>query len=80
MFSNDKGKKIVCGEVRVFSANLDCEQPLFFFRFSKGSVRACARNEGDTRETRAAAFSHARGHLCVSGVLLDGPRKKRDCS
>ena len=26
------------------------------------------------------AFSHARGHLRVSGVLLDGPRKKRDCS
>ena len=26
------------------------------------------------------AFSHARGHLRVSDVLLDGPRKKRDCS
>ena len=26
------------------------------------------------------AFGHARGHLRVSGVLLDGPRKKRDCS
>ena len=26
------------------------------------------------------AFSHARGHLRVSGVLLDGQRKKRDCS
>ena len=26
------------------------------------------------------AFSHARGHLRVSGDLLDGPRKKRDCS
>ena len=26
------------------------------------------------------AFSHARGHLRVPGVLLDGPRKKRDCS
>ena len=23
-------------------------------------------------------FSHARGHLRVSGVLLDGPRKNRD--
>ena len=26
------------------------------------------------------AFNHERGHLRVSGVLLDGPRKKRDCS
>ena len=26
------------------------------------------------------AFSQARGHLRVSGVLLDGPIKKRDCS
>ena len=26
------------------------------------------------------AFSHARRHLRVSGVLLDGPRIKRDCS
>ena len=50
----------------------DCERSLFFFRFSKGSARACERG------TRA--FSHARGHLRVSGVLLDGPRKKRDCS
>ena len=43
------------------------------------------RPSRETRETRAAArlsrsFSHARGHLRVSGVLLDGPRKKRDCS
>ena len=26
------------------------------------------------------AFSHARGHLRVAGVLLDGPGKKIDCS
>ena len=44
------------------------------------------RRSRETRETRAAArlpsraFSHARGHLRVSGVLLDGPRKKRDFS
>ena len=25
-------------------------------------------------------FSHTRGHLLVSVVLLDGPRRKRDCS
>ena len=35
---------------------LDCEQSLFFFRFSEAK--------------------RAR----VSGVLLDGPREKRDCS
>ena len=50
--------------------SVDCDQSLFFFRFSKGSARARER----------CAFSHARGHLRVSGVLLDGPRKKRDCS
>ena len=26
------------------------------------------------------AFSHARGHFRVAHVLLDGLRKKRDCS
>ena len=67
------------------SPTLDCDQSLFFFRFSKGSAR--------TRECWAAlaarcekggplpscAFSHARGHLRVLGVLLDGPRKMGDC-
>ena len=54
------------------------------------------RRSRETRETRAAAreekiisfvvpflshaFSHARGHLRVSDVLLDRPRKKRGCS
>ena len=54
------------------------------------------RRSQETREARAAAreekrvsfvvplpshaFSHARGHLRVSGVFLDGPRKKRGCS
>ena len=50
------------------------------------------RRSRKTRETRAAAreevvvplpsraFSHARGHLRVLDVLLDGPRKKRDYS
>ena len=67
---------------------LDCEQFLFFFRFSKGSARAQALSvEAARREKRgrqvplpSRAFSHARGHLRVSGVLLDGRRKKRDCS
>ena len=57
----------------VFSnnSNLDCDQSFFFFRFSKGSAR---------ERVQSRAFSHARGHLRVSRVLLDGPRKKRDCS
>ena len=38
-----------------------------------------ARNEGG-RPLQSRAFSHARGHLRVSHGLLDGPRKKRDCS
>ena len=30
--------------------------------------------------SRLATLSNPRGHLCVSNVLLDGPREKRDCS
>ena len=59
MFSNDlciyKKEKIVCGEARVFSDKLDCEQPLFSFRFSKGSARARERaldGEAARREKR----------------------------
>ena len=59
IFVYTKRKKIVCGEVRVFSDNLDCEQPLFSFRFSKGSARTRALDgeaaRRETRETRAAA-------------------------
>ena len=75
---------------------VDCEQPLFFFRFSKRSARArafsgeAARSEKRGRQPGkkkqsisfvvplpSRAFSHARGHFYVSGVLVDGPRKKR---
>ena len=53
---------------------LDCEQSLFFLRFSMGSARARERRSRETRETRAAiwaplqarAISLARGHLRVS--------------
>ena len=41
------------------------------------------RRSLETREKRALpsrAFGHARGHLRVSRVLLDGPRIKGDCS
>ena len=53
-------------------------------------TRAAAREEKKERVSPgrlsfvvplpSRAFSHARGHLRVSGVFLDGPRKKRDCS
>ena len=69
---------------------IDCEQSLLFFRFGKGSARARERWAVKLRDARrekqgrqplpSRTFSHARGHLRVSGVLLDGPRKKRDCS
>ena len=36
-----------------------------------------ARREKRGRPLLSRAFSHARGHLLVSGVLLDGPRKER---
>ena len=66
---------------------LDFEQSLFFFRFSKGSARVRERWTAKQRDTTnesvplpSRAFIHARGHLRVSGIFLDGPRKKRDCS
>ena len=50
-------------------------------------VHGAARREKRGRQPEkkkeplpSRAFSHARGHLCVSGDLLDGPTKKRDCS
>ena len=48
---------------------LDCEQSLFFFRFSKGNARA--REREDARRAKrgplpSRAISHARGHLRVS--------------
>ena len=58
---------------------VDCEQSLFFFRFSERNARARERRSCETRETRAAAreekkkvpllsraISHARGHLRFS--------------
>ena len=69
--------------------SLDCEQSLFFFRFSnrfsKGSARARdARNEGSSprrKKERDSCFSHlapsvTRVAICVSRVLLDGLQKK----
>ena len=61
---------------------LDCEQSLFFFRFSESNARAWERRSRETRETRAAASpvmsapSFTRVVICVSHVLLDGLQKK----
>ena len=41
--------------------DLDCEQSLFFFRFSESNARARER-----RSRPYHAISHARGHLRVS--------------
>ena len=49
---------------------LDCDQSLYFFRFSEGKTRARVEN----------ALSHRRDHFPVSRVSLDRLRKKkRDC-
>ena len=70
-------------------ALIDCEHSLFFFRFSEGSARAREKRRRQPEKKKewlfffvpvSRAFSQARGHLRVSRVLLDGPRKKRDCS
>ena len=46
---------------RVFySLYLDCEQSLFFFRFSESNARARERRSRETRETRAAAREEKR--------------------
>ena len=52
----------------VTSPQLDCDQSLYFFRFSEGKTRARVEN----------AFSHRRDHFPVSRVSLDRLRKKRE--
>ena len=72
---------------------LDCEQSLFFFRFSESNARARERRSRETCETRAAAreedFFHASPvsrhqsrawpFACLAFCSTDY-RKKRDCS
>ena len=66
-------------------SSLDCEQSLFFFRFSKSNARARERRNRETRETRAAAFSVSRHQsrawpfACLA-FCSTVYRKKRDCS
>ena len=44
-----------------------------------GSPRRKKRDLSFVAPLPSRAFSHARDHLRVSGVLLDGLRNKRDC-
>ena len=78
-------KKLLITQVESLHAvsYLDCEQSLFFFRFSKRNARVRERWTAKSRDARnegapfpSCAFSHARGHLRVSGVLLDRTKKK----
>ena len=64
--------------VHLAEISLDCEQSLFFFRFSESNALARERRSRETRETRAArlAPSVTRVAICVSRVLLDGLQKK----
>ena len=59
---------------------VDCEQSLFFFRFSENRARARDQRSCETRETSGAAVSLAPSvtsvAICVSRVLLDGLQKK----
>ena len=68
---------------------VDCQQSLFFSDLVR---EVQVRASGDRREKRgrqpekknehlsSRAFSHGCGHLRVSRVLIDGTRKKGDCS
>ena len=69
---------------------LECEQSLFFFRFSESNARAREQRSREMRETRAGAREEKRDFsclsrlapsvtrvaICVSRVLLDGLQKK----
>ena len=62
------------------NVSLECEQSLFFFRFSESNTRARERRSRETRETCLSrlALSVTRVAICVSRVLLDGLQKKRE--
>ena len=66
------------GQHYLLASSVDCEQSLFFFRFNEGSARARERRAAKPRDARNDGG--ARSYLRLSCVLLDGPRKKRDCS
>ena len=53
---------------------IDCEQSLFFFRFSESNARA--RSGEAARRAKRVAISHARGHLPVSRFARQNPGKR----
>ena len=53
---------------------IDCEQSLFFFRFSESNARARERQSCEKRLSRLAP-SVTRVAICVSRVLRDGLQK-----
>ena len=60
--------------------SLDCEQSLFFFRFSESNARARERRSREKRETCLSrlALSVTRVAIFVSRVLLDGLQKNTE--
>ena len=66
---------------RVF---LDCEQPLFFFRFSEGSARERQRRAVKPREARNKGGSRRRKKrvplvvICVSRTVCSTDQEKRE--
>ena len=48
---------------------VDCEQSLFFFRFSKSNARARERRSRETRETRAAAREEKRATALLARAM-----------
>ena len=79
--------------VHLLSVEIDCEQSLFFFRFSEGSAGTLEcegekwRWQPEKKKKKVYflvplpchAFCQTGCHLRVSHILLDWPRKKRDC-
>ena len=68
------------GQYLTSTKKIDCEQSLFFFRFSESNPRARERRSRETRETRAAAISHARGYLRISRFARSLQRKRKSFS
>jgi len=70
----------------LISPSIDCEQPLFFFRFSKGSARARERwaaKPQDARESLLSCLSRfapsvTRVVICVSRAFCSTDQEKRE--
>ena len=56
-------KKLISKEKAPFGFLIDCEQSLFFFRFSESNARGGEGRSRETRETRAAAREEKRETL-----------------